>query len=190
MNAKTAEIFAVKKLNFVSPTSGVDKVLIQKLKKEIDIYRKLEHPNIISYIGSEIVDQKFCIYLEYASGGSLESVYNKYGAFPERMIKQYLKQILAGLAYLHEKRVVHCDLKGANLLLDANGAVKLGDFGCSEAFETSQSMSVLKGQVRGSLPWMAPEVLVNKSYGRRADIWSLGCTILELLNGGNPWGDI
>jgi len=121
MNAKTAEIFAVKKLNFISPTSGVDRALIQKLKKEIDIYRKLEHPNIVSYIGSEIVDQKFCIYLEYVTGGSLEGVYQKYGALPASMVKTYLRQIVKGLAYLHEKNVVHCDLKGANLLLDSDG---------------------------------------------------------------------
>lgn len=149
--------------------------------------QKLEHENIVKYIGAEIVEQKFCIYLEYVPGGSICGIYQKFGPLTEPMIKQYTKQILSGLTYLHKNKVVHCDLKGANILVDSNGKIKLADFGCSKTFEAS--FSNLKGQIKGSLPWMAPELIVNKGYGRKADVWSLGCCLVEMAIGGNPWGD-
>lgn len=90
---------------------------------------------------------------------------------------------------MHENKVIHCDLKGANVLVDHNGIVKLSDFGCAKLFESSFSMSDLNGAIRGSLPWMAPEVVMNKGLRRKADIWSLGCLMIELAVGGNPWGD-
>ena len=93
------------------------------------------------------------------------------------------------MCYLHSNKVVHCDLKGANVLVDeVTQKVKLTDFGCSKLFESSISHSDMNGAIRGSLAWMAPEVLMNKGIRRKADIWSLGCLILEMSVGGNPWG--
>lgn len=68
--------------------------------------------------------------------------------------------------------------------------MKLSDFGCAKLFESSFSMSDFNGVIRGSLPWMAPEVLMNKGIRRKADIWSLGCLIIELAVAGNPWGNM
>jgi serine/threonine protein kinase len=84
-------IFAVKKLQFISASSGIDKEAIFKLKKEIEVYRKLGHENIVKYIGSEIVNNQFCIYLEYMSGGSICSIYQSYGKLQESTIKVYTK---------------------------------------------------------------------------------------------------
>lgn len=95
---------------------------------------------------------------------------------------------MQGLIYLHENKVVHGDLKGANVLVDKDGKVKLTDFGCSKLFENSFSQSDFTGVVRGSLGWMAPEILQGKGIRRKADIWSLGCLIIEMAIGGNPWG--
>ncbi len=117
------------------------------------------------------------------------SIYEKYGSLVESTIKVYIKQILLGLVYLHENKVVHCDLKGANVLVDSDGVVKLSDFGCSKRFESSLSKSDFNGIIKGSLPWMAPEVLQTQGYGVKADIWSLGCTVIEMAIGGNPWGN-
>jgi serine/threonine protein kinase len=90
---------------------------------------------------------------------------------------------------LHSNKVVHCDLKGANVLVDeATQKVKLTDFGCAKLFESSISHSDMNGAIRGSLAWMAPEVLMNKGIRRKADIWSLGCLVIEMAVGGNPWG--
>lgn len=90
---------------------------------------------------------------------------------------------------MHENKVVHCDLKGANILVDHEGKVKLCDFGQSKLFESSFSVSDLNNAISGSLPWMAPEVVMNKGLRRKADIWSLGCLIIELAKAGNPWED-
>lgn len=143
----------------------------------------------MNYIGSEIVNNSFCIYLEYMSGGSICSIYQKYGTLKESIIKAYTRQILDGLVYLHDNKVAHCDLKGANVLVDQDGTVKLSDFGCSKLFENSFSQTDFTGIIRGSLAWMAPEVLQNKGIRRRSDIWSLGCLIIEMAVGGNPWGN-
>ncbi|CDW84788.1 UNKNOWN [Stylonychia lemnae] len=187
-NVKNFNFFVVKKLSLFSVNSGVDKEALMKLKKEIEVYRKLEHQHIIKYIGSELVSNQFCIYLEYMSSGSLQQIYQNYGNIQEDTIKAYTRQILEGLNYLHQNKVIHCDLKGANVLVDHNGVVKLSDFGCAKLFESSFSMSDFNGAIRGSLPWMAPEVVTNKGIRRKADIWSLGCLMIELAVGGNPWG--
>jgi len=75
------------------------------------------------------------------------------------------------------------------VLVDSEGKAKLSDFGCSKMFETSLSQSELSSIVRGSFAWMAPEILMNKGIHRRADIWSLGCLIIEMAVAGNPWGN-
>lgn len=74
------------------------------------------------------------------------------------------------------------------MLVDQTGVVKLTDFGCSKLFESSFSQSDFSGVIRGSLAWMAPEVLLNKGIRRKADIWSLGCLVIEMAVAGNPWG--
>jgi serine/threonine protein kinase len=99
-----------------------------------------------------------------------------------------MKQILKGVEYLHKNRVVHRDIKAANLLVDIDGTIKLSDFGCARRYE-SDMQSGLLNSVRGSLLWMAPEVIKQSGYGRRADIWSLGCTLIELFTGKPPWNN-
>ena len=74
-------------------------------------------------------------------------------------------------------------------MVDQDGKVKLTDFGCSKLFENSLSHSDFSSVIRGSLAWMAPEILMNKGIHRKADIWSLGCLIIEMAVGGNPWGN-
>jgi len=95
--------------------------------------------------------------------------------------------MMQGLAYLHEHKpcVVHRDIKGANLLVDLNFHVKLADFGCSKRSFVSQSFTTI-----GSVPWMAPEVIQQQTgYGRKADIWSAGCTVIEMATAEKPWGN-
>jgi serine/threonine protein kinase len=100
------------------------------------------------------------------------------------VVINYTKQILKGLEYLHSHEVIHRDLKAANVLVDRNGECKLADFG------TAKSVHELNGQnntLTGTLNWMAPEVIQQQAYGRAADIWSIGCTVYEMVNGMPPW---
>ena len=99
----------------------------------------------------------------------------------------YVVKILEGLHYLHQCDVVHCDLKAANILTTKTGNVKLSDFG------VSLNLRVMEREMKdvaGTPNWMAPEVIELKGASPKSDIWSLGCTVIELLTGRPPYADL
>ncbi|KAL5173692.1 Mitogen-activated protein kinase kinase kinase YODA [Glycine soja] len=158
--------------------------LTPRFWQEITLLSRLRHPNIVQYYGSETVGDKLYIYLEYVAGGSIYKLLQEYGQFGELAIRSYTQQILSGLAYLHAKNTVHRDIKGANILVDTNGRVKLADFGMAKHI-TGQSCPL---SFKGSPYWMAPEVIKNSNGCNLAvDIWSLGCTVLEMATTKPPW---
>jgi hypothetical protein len=186
MEVESGKIIAVK---IIPSSNSANKEIVASFEMELNILQKLKHKHIVQYLGHETFDNSLHIYLEYMSGGNITNILSKYGALPEKTVKVYAKQILAGLIYLHENKVVHKDIKGANILVDGDGTVKLADFGCSTQFEKTLSNfdSFLANTIQGSIPWMAPEVVKETGYGRRSDIWSFGCTILEMATGKLPW---
>jgi serine/threonine protein kinase len=127
--------------------------------------------------------------MEYIPGGSLRTLIDEYGSLNEKLIKIYVKQILTGLNYLHNKGIVHRDLKSENILIDLNGSIKLTDFNCAGRINPSGDSNILNS-LKGTIPFMAPEVILQNNYGRKADIWSLGCIILEMYTSEAPWGNI
>ncbi|KAL5168053.1 Mitogen-activated protein kinase kinase kinase YODA [Glycine soja] len=130
------------------------------------------------------VDDKLYIYLEYVSGGSIYKLLQQYGQLSEIVIRNYTRQILLGLAYLHAKNTVHRDIKAANILVDPNGRVKLADFGMAKHI-SGQSCPL---SFKGSPYWMAPEVIKNSNGCNLAvDIWSLGSTVFEMATTKPPW---
>jgi len=180
----TGQMFAVKEVRIDKKVES-DVKFKTALENEISIYKELQHPNIVSYIGHDYIDNSLYIYLEYMAGGSVSQVLSQFGAFDERLIATYAKQLLDGLVYLHTRQpvVLHRDVKGANILVGVDCGVKLSDFGCSKRTADTMSLSL-----RGSIPWMAPEVIQQTGYGRRSDVWSLGCVIIEMATGRHPWG--
>ena len=84
-------------------------------------------------------------------------------------------------------RIIHRDIKGANILVDADGIVKLADFGASKQLQNVMGASVQQQSLKGTPYWMAPEVIKQTGHGRQADIWSVGCTMIEMLTGKPPW---
>ncbi|XWS48458.1 hypothetical protein CRYUN_Cryun13aG0079100 [Craigia yunnanensis] len=135
-------------------------------------------------LGSEKVDDRLYIYLEFVSGGSIYKLLPEYGQLGELAIRSYTQQILSGLAYLHSKSTVHRVIKGANLLVDPNGRVRLADFGMAKHI-AGQSCPL---SFKGSPYWLAPEVIRNSSGCNLAvDIWNLGCTVLEMATTKPPW---
>ena len=176
--------------------------LRDELVREIAIMRTLKHENVVRYFGTHKTGSELYIVMEYVNGGSLtEYVKNRrpQGLHPPHAAK-LMRQLLEGLAYIHEAGVLHRDLKGANILVAAEPAaadaavddaaderLKIADFGSSRLL---QNGSTLEGDVRtlrGTPFWMAPEVIRGEAYGRRADVWSAGCCLLEMLTGAPPW---
>ncbi|XP_050902825.1 mitogen-activated protein kinase kinase kinase 5 [Lathyrus oleraceus] len=130
-NRETGALCAMKEAEIFSD----DPKSAESIKQldEIKVLSHLKHPNIVQYYGSEIVEDKFYIYLEFIHPGSI----NKYvrdhcGAITESVVRNFTRHILSGLAYLHSKKTIHRDIKGANLLVDSSGVVKLADFGMAK----------------------------------------------------------
>ena len=107
------------------------------------------------------------------------------------MIRKYTEQLLLGLEYLHQNNIVHRDIKCANILVDNGGTVKLTDFGASKRLQTNSIYEgyELSKSLKGSPYWMAPEVASQKGHSYPADIWSLGCMIIEMITGQPPWSE-
>ena len=120
----------------------------------------------------------------YCENGSLHSICKSYGKFPENLVGVYVAQILLGLQYLHDQGVIHRDIKGANILTTKDGKVKLADFGVSTSTLAGADK---EAQVVGTPYWMAPEIIQLSGATPASDIWSLGCTVIELLEGKPPY---
>ena len=101
----------------------------------------------------------------------------------------YTRQILEGLAYLHRNQIMHRDIKGANILVDNTGVVKLADFGASRQLADLVTMESGFKSMKGTPYWMAPEVIKQTGHGRQADIWSVACTAVEMITAKPPWSE-
>ncbi|KAK9049526.1 hypothetical protein SSX86_031505 [Deinandra increscens subsp. villosa] len=178
--------FAVKEVSLLDQGSQGKQSIIQ-LEQEISLLSQFHHENIVQYLGTDTNDSKLYIFLELVTKGSLARLYQKY-ELRDSQVSSYTRQILSGLNYLHERKVVHRDIKCANILVDATGSVKLADFGLAKATTLNDIKSC-----KGTPYWMAPEVVNNRSnhgYGLAADIWSLGCTVLEMLTRKVPYSHL
>ncbi|QCD84834.1 mitogen-activated protein kinase kinase kinase [Vigna unguiculata] len=182
-NSENGQMCAIKEVKVVSDDQ-TSRECLKQLNQEINLLNQLSHPNIVQYYGSELVEESLSVYLEFVSGGSIQKLLQEYGPFTEPVIQNYTRQIVSGLAYLHARNTVHRDIKGANILVDPNGEIKLADFGMAKHINSSASMLSFKG----SPYWMAPEVVMNTNgYSLPVDIWSLGCTIIEMATSKPPW---
>ncbi|KAL2531882.1 mitogen-activated protein kinase kinase kinase 5 [Abeliophyllum distichum] len=191
-NRETGALCAMKEVE-ISPDDPKSAECVRQLEQEIKVLSRLKHQNIVQYYGSEIVGERFYIYLEYVHPGSINKfIHDHCGAITESVVRNFTRHILCGLVYLHSTKTIHRDIKGANLLVDANGVVKLADFGMAKHLTGYAANLSLKG----SPYWMAPELLqsvmhidASSDLALAVDIWSLGCTIIEMLNGKPPWSE-
>ncbi|XP_052188839.1 mitogen-activated protein kinase kinase kinase 3 isoform X2 [Diospyros lotus] len=182
-NSEGGQLCAIKEVKVIADDQ-TSKECLKQLNQEIALLSQLSHPNIVQYYGSDLGEETLSVYLEYVSGGSIHKLLQEYGPFKEPVIQNYTRQILSGLAYLHGRNTVHRDVKGANILVDPNGEIKLADFGMAKHITACSSILSFKG----SPYWMAPEVVMNTNgYSLPVDIWSLGCTILEMATSKPPW---
>ncbi|SPO32165.1 related to ser/thr protein kinase [Ustilago trichophora] len=185
LNLNSGQMVAVKRIKL----EGRSDDEVTELMGEVDLLKSLTHPSVVKYEGLVRGPDVVSIILEYVENGSLLHTLKAFGNFPEKLVASYVVKILEGLNYLHEQNVVHCDLKAANILTTKNGNVKLSDFGVSLNLKAVKKMGN-KNDAIGTPNWMAPEVIELKGVTTTADIWSLGCTIIELLTGKPPYYDM
>ncbi|GMG26632.1 unnamed protein product [Ambrosiozyma monospora] len=203
----TGALMAVKQVDLPKSSTENSKIsMIDALKLEMSLLKELNHENIVRYLGSSSDAQRLYIFLEYIPGGSVSSMLNTYGPFEEPLVRNFITQVLIGLRYLHGEGIIHRDIKGANILIDINGIVKISDFGISKKIpadvkddsspntpkslteeQAATSTKKKRASLQGSVYWMAPEVVKQIAYTDRADIWSVGCLIVEMYSGKHPY---
>uniref|UniRef100_A0A8C8D4Z7 Mitogen-activated protein kinase kinase kinase 2 n=1 Tax=Oncorhynchus tshawytscha TaxID=74940 RepID=A0A8C8D4Z7_ONCTS len=189
-DADTGRELAVKQVQF-DPESPETSKEVSALECEIQLLKNLCHERIVQYYGClrDSNERTLSIFMEYMPGGSIKDQLKSYGALTENVTRRYTRQILEGVSYLHSNMIVHRDIKGANILRDSVGNVKLGDFGASRRLQTICLSGTGIKSVTGTPYWMSPEVISGEGYGRKADIWSVGCTVVEMLTQRPPWAE-
>mmetsp|Transcript_33023 Transcript_33023/g.56049 ORF Transcript_33023/g.56049 Transcript_33023/m.56049 type:complete len:716 (+) Transcript_33023:121-2268(+) len=188
MNLDTGGLMAVKEIPLLpdSNETGENDSLIHDVEQEVLLLRQLKHPNIVAYLGTGRAKDALFVYMEYVPGGSISKLLKRFGRFNEHLVRVYTRQILEGVECLHRYGIMHRDIKGANILVDKNGTCKVSDFGAARSLRQIR-FSEGPPSLKGTPYWMAPEVIRQTGHGRQADIWSIGCTVIEMLTGRPPW---
>lgn len=158
MDAQSGLLMAVKQVELSAGSAKNEdrkRSMLSALEREIELLKELQHENIVHYLGensplmetiwtltpyqdSSVDTNHLNIFLEYVPGGSVAALLNNYGAFEEALVRNFVRQILTGLNYLHMRGIVHRDIKGANILVDNKGGIKISDFGISKKVENSE----------------------------------------------------
>jgi len=176
-NKETGEIVALKRIRLDSEDEGVPCTAI----REISLLKELKHPNIVRLYDVIHTEKKLTLVFEYLDQDLKKYIDDCGGAISKTTMKSFLYQLLRGIAFCHEHRVLHRDLKPQNLLINRKGELKLADFGLARAFGIpvrSYSHEVV------TLWYRAPDVLMgSRKYSTPIDIWSAGCIFAEMATG-------
>lgn len=145
------------------------------------------NPHIVQFLGDSLSSERgtqfYNLFFEYAANGSLsDHLRVSGGKFEFSDVKKYTKSILEGLCYVHEKGFVHCDIKLQNILLFCNGSAKIADFGLAK-----QALEKTGCQLRGTPLYMSPEIVAGGEVESPADIWAVGCAVIEMISGKPAW---
>ncbi|KAK8472098.1 hypothetical protein PHAVU_002G112500 [Phaseolus vulgaris] len=158
--------------------------MLKEFAQEVYIMRKIRHKNVVQFIGACTRPPNLCIVTEFMSRGSLyDFLHKQRGVFKLPSLLKVAIDVSKGMNYLHQNNIIHRDLKTANLLMDENEVVKVADFGVARVQTQSGVMTAETGTYR----WMAPEVIEHKPYDQKADVFSFGIALWELLTGELPY---
>ncbi|XBW36639.1 hypothetical protein QEN19_002210 [Hanseniaspora menglaensis] len=180
---KTKHIYAIKVLNLDTNEDEIEDV-----QKEIKFLSSSKNiPNVTKYYGSYLNDTKLWIIMEYCAGGSLRTLLRA-GVLDDKAIGVIFRELLFALSAIHKDKVIHRDIKAANILIGHDGKVKLCDFGVAAKLTQTRPR---RQSLAGTPFWMAPEVITESaSYDSKADIWSLGITVYEAATGNPPYCEV
>ncbi|KAK1373944.1 Clathrin, heavy chain [Heracleum sosnowskyi] len=176
-------VFAVKSVEKTSASSQ-----LIALENEIKILKSLSSPYVVNYLGDDVSKENFAMFrnlhVEYMPGGTAADLAEFPGAdVDEGIVSAVTRRVVSALKYVHSLGIVHCDVKGRNVLVGSSkGVAKLADFGSAVELKDWKLP-------RGSPLWMAPEVIRGEYQGPESDVWSLGCTVIEMVTGKPAWQD-
>ncbi|KAL8509923.1 hypothetical protein ACS0TY_016951 [Phlomoides rotata] len=171
----SGDFFAVKSIGLSSSAL---------LQREESLISQLCSPYIVKCLGSDITSDGYNLFMEYISGGTLSDHIKKQGnSLEESAIRNHAFQLLMGLNYLHGEGIAHCDIKGQNILIGGDG-LKIADFGCARRVASGGAA------FSGTPAYMAPEVARGEEQSFPADVWALGCTVIEMATGIHPWPEM
>ncbi|XP_053327065.1 serine/threonine-protein kinase 36 [Spea bombifrons] len=169
-------------LKFI-PKVGRSEKELRGLKREIQIMRDLRHPNIVRMLDSCETEREVVVVTEYAEG-ELFQILEDDGNLSEELVRDVSAQLVSALYYLHSHRILHRDMKPQNILLGKDGTVKLCDFGFARELSLD---TLMVRSIKGTPLYMSPELVLERPYDHRSDLWALGCIVYELLVGTPPF---
>ncbi|KAL7717046.1 Protein kinase [Entamoeba marina] len=162
----------------------------KSLLNEIEIMRNCKQPNIVAFFGSYLEDGYVWVVMEYMDSGCLTEILTQYEnglRMNEQQMAYVLREVMKGLLYLHNRHKIHRDIKSDNILISSDGSVKIGDFGYAAQLTSQRNK---RNSIVGTPYWMAPEVIRNKLYDAKADIWSIGIMMMEMTEGDPPYMEL
>lgn len=187
----TGDIVAVKQ---IGKQVFAEKSLVAQIQREVAILKNVKHRNVVHLVQVLRTTSNIYLIFEFVDGGDLGQLIQKYTRFSDDVSRQYFRQLIAGLAYVHKHGVAHRDLKLENILITSTGFLKISDFGLARAGAGTKSLGGLESHTAdfvtrcGTPNFVAPEVLTEPTYnGFRADVWSCGVILFVMLSGRLPF---
>ena len=176
-------------LKVIAPQIASRASSIARFHREMRLIGRLDHPNVVRAFDADQVGDLLYIVMEYVAGRSLDHVIEDRGPLPAAEVVDYMAQAALGLAHAHERGIVHRDVKPPNLLLSEEGQIKVLDLGLSALMEADSeaSFATADGRIVGTVNYMSPEQATALNLDGRSDLFSLGCTMYQLLSGRLPF---